>query len=194
MGGRGGPYWPKGGGAKWEVSTFDLYSSVTSWGHVKRETRSIRGLTVNGKRSVLASSQFSVVRRQTRPVNTDSTQLLARVCVCSLAESSCTKITWPNRNNVSLKKESKGLQLNTHITGNPLWWYLHHSVRQKRKRGSPLTWGEDDLQTSQVSVTSLKFHFAFTLLRCFGMSWSVSTPAEVTIFYFPASAFPPKTP
>lgn len=27
---------------KGEVSTFDLYSSVTSWGHVKRATLSIR--------------------------------------------------------------------------------------------------------------------------------------------------------
>lgn len=43
-------------------------------------------------------------------------------------------------------------------------------------------------------LSSLKFNFAFTQSGCSSLSWSISTPADLTIFYFPALAFLPKTP
>lgn len=78
--GRGGPYWPGGGGAKrrgfnlWPLQFCNVLRPC-----VESDTPYQSSTTLRRKWSIFQSLHFSLDRRETRPVNTVSTQVL--VCV-----------------------------------------------------------------------------------------------------------------
>lgn len=115
---------------KGEVSIFDLYSSVTSWGHVKRVTLSSRAPPVEDMERFSVFSLF--VWRATRAVNTVSTHLL--VCVfphwIRLHENHMTK----NKKNVKKNKQRKqGTAAKYTHKRDPFWWYLQSLCEKERR-------------------------------------------------------------
>lgn len=126
---------------KGEVSILDLYSSVTSWGHVTRAPPS-------GKEPELFALFFvSAFREPQERVNTVSTQLL--VCACSLH---WVRLRGNHRNkngeNIFVlkkaenNKNSKGLQLNTHIRRIYFGDIYNHAVRKERNDDGLLFYGQ----------------------------------------------------
>lgn len=133
------------GKLKGEVSILDLYSSVTSWGHLKRAPPT-------GKEPKLFGlfSLFAFRERQAR-VNTVSTQLFL-VCVCSLH---WVRLHGNHRNknveNVFFEKKKKeqeqqGTAAKYTHKKDSFWWYLQSRCEKRKETmtGSSST-GRDDL-------------------------------------------------
>lgn len=178
------------GKLKGEVSILDLYSSVTSWGHLKRAPPT-------GKEPKLFGlfSLFAFRERQAR-VNTVSTQLFL-VCVCSLH---WVRLHGNHRNknveNVFFgkkkkNKNSKGLQLNTHIRRIHFGDIYNHAVRKERKR-----WRAPLLRAGMIYISVIIFiQISFCYHSCLGDSSSPRVhPSLLRRLQFLVSAFLADTP
>lgn len=88
-----------------------------------------------------------------------------------------------NQTKRMLKKRKQGTAAKYTHKRVPFWWYLQSLCEKERKWGSPVL-GRRMIYKCLMCLwlSSLKFCFAFTQSGCFSLSWSTSTPAEVTIF------------
>lgn len=150
--GEGVVFTDQGEGLRGEVSIFDLYSSVTSWGRAKsaplRPLRSRNAfwsvLLLFGEQERWAQSEH----------NFECVYVCVCVCVC---EHMCVhlRITWPkNKMHVKKKKKIKKIRKATAAKYTQkrdlFWWYLQSLCEKERKGKSPAWWGRGDLQTSVI--------------------------------------------
>lgn len=159
--GEGVVFTDQGEGLRGEVSIFDLYSSVTSWGRAKsaplRPLRSRNAfwsvLLLFGEQERWAQSEH----------NFECVYVCVCVCVC---EHMCVhlRITWPkNKMHVKKKKKIKKIRKATAAKYTQkrdlFWWYLQ-SLCEKERKGKILLGGEGVIY-KRLWLSLLKYHFAF---------------------------------